>query len=672
MAITGIDTIDGKQIIAAGASSAVKAAQDGNGNNIASTYQTTADMSNYATTADITGKQDALTFNYNESDLITGINSSGIATGGGSTYSAGTGIDITDDVISVNSEYVPYLTITNNANTSEVTYGDLEALCNGTKMFNLRYGNLIYYVARATRVASHCELIFSTPNTNTEYENYNEDLVYTKIKYSITIYFFPDDVTDSTVAYINGNNIKRVWLNIQPNWNETNTLSETYIQNKPSIPTVQLNEDNEVSAINNYPLAGGGSLPASADEACQVVTANSADWNEVSAKADSDALQNYVPRSGLTDDNLSAQLDYYGLHLSSKYNNNASSYANYGTFGIITYIRSADITNYAAELDLAQTGLYMYQSSAYGSGGSGRASLNHNYLNLESVNGKAYISVNDYDLLNIYQSGNNQSPSFISFNRGNGLSYSAQNGYIGQFYTQISSDMNVPRYNPVWIVKNGSGDGFSIGASEAKGFDKDGNTIWSTKMSKAAQLINGSNDPKPAILLTPMPASPANSAQWTAAPYVSADYNSLSISYGPTASVPSIKIMPDDITTQILTSNSARARFGLNVGGVKFETSAGTWTLTGSVQKREFEGDSAVSSISAIAGSALTCELPADLVYTATLSATSALLNDDIQTVSAAIPVLSSLNTEGITDIQLVNELPVDPVSTVLYLIPEA
>lgn len=38
MAITGIDTIDGKQIIAAGASSAVKAAQDGDGNIITATY----------------------------------------------------------------------------------------------------------------------------------------------------------------------------------------------------------------------------------------------------------------------------------------------------------------------------------------------------------------------------------------------------------------------------------------------------------------------------------------------------------------------------------------------------------------------------------------------------------------------------------------------------------
>ena len=384
--------------------------------------------------------------------------------------------------------------------------------------------------------------------------------------------------------------------------------------------------DNKITGYNGTAFAGqgggvsgdftlveGNGIQLTDDPIAQTTTISvSGDYatqedieSATSGKANTTALLNYVPRSGLTDDNLSARLDYYGLHLSSKYNNNASSYANYGTFGINTYVRSADIINYAAQLELVQTGLYMYQSSAYGSGGSGRASLNHNYLNLESVNGKAYISVNDYYLLNIYQSGNNQSPSFISFDRGNGLSYSAENDYIGQFYTQISSDMNVPRYNPVWIVKNGSGDGFSIGASEAKGFDKDGNTIWSTKMSKATQLINGSNDLKPAILLTPMPTTTAYTAQWTAAPYVSADYQSLTISYGPTASVPNIKIMPDDITTQTLTGNSARASFGLQVAGVRFDTTVGTWSLTGSVQKREIECDTATSAITAIAGSAI-------------------------------------------------------------------
>lgn len=94
MAITGIDTLDGKQIIAAGASSAVKAAQDGNGNIITATYQTTAGMSNYqttwgmtgyATTASVTGKQDALTFSYTDGQISL-INGSAIYSQGGGAF----------------------------------------------------------------------------------------------------------------------------------------------------------------------------------------------------------------------------------------------------------------------------------------------------------------------------------------------------------------------------------------------------------------------------------------------------------------------------------------------------------------------------------------------------------------------------------------------------------
>jgi hypothetical protein len=91
MAITGISSYDGKQIIAAGAQSATKAYQDSNGDVITSKYQTTANMSNYQTTAgmsdyatvaSVTGKQDALTFGYTDSQ-ISQINGSAIYSQGG-------------------------------------------------------------------------------------------------------------------------------------------------------------------------------------------------------------------------------------------------------------------------------------------------------------------------------------------------------------------------------------------------------------------------------------------------------------------------------------------------------------------------------------------------------------------------------------------------------------
>lgn len=53
---------------------------------------------------------------------------------------------------------------------------------------------------------------------------------------------------------------------VQSNWNETNSSSKAYIQNKPSIPTVQLNGDNQVTAINNHEIAGTGGSTYTAGE----------------------------------------------------------------------------------------------------------------------------------------------------------------------------------------------------------------------------------------------------------------------------------------------------------------------------------------------------------------------------------------------------------------------
>ncbi len=91
MAITGISSYDGKQIIAVGAQSATMAYQDSIGGVITSkyqtkvgmsNYQTTAGMSDYATTASITGKQDTLTFGYTDNQ-ISQINGSAIYSQGG-------------------------------------------------------------------------------------------------------------------------------------------------------------------------------------------------------------------------------------------------------------------------------------------------------------------------------------------------------------------------------------------------------------------------------------------------------------------------------------------------------------------------------------------------------------------------------------------------------------
>lgn len=81
------------------------------------TLVTTENLNSYATktyletyvASQVSGKQDKLTFTYDANDDIIGINGSGIGgTGGGeSSYTAGTGIDITNDVISIDQAVVP-------------------------------------------------------------------------------------------------------------------------------------------------------------------------------------------------------------------------------------------------------------------------------------------------------------------------------------------------------------------------------------------------------------------------------------------------------------------------------------------------------------------------------------------------------------------------------------
>jgi hypothetical protein len=146
MAITGISSYDGKQIIAAGAQSATKAYQDSNGGVITSKYQTTADMSNYqtiagmsnyATTASVTGKQDALTFGYID-DQISQINGSGIySQGGGGGVVTATGGDGT------------YVQTINGKNISATNAG---SALSATNAYNLT--NTAIKVASATSAST--------------------------------------------------------------------------------------------------------------------------------------------------------------------------------------------------------------------------------------------------------------------------------------------------------------------------------------------------------------------------------------------------------------------------------------------------------------------------------------------------------------------------------------
>ena len=202
----------------------------------------------------------------NDNNQVTAIDGHALAGTGGTTYTAGQYISIdSNDVISVtgitpgSDSYVKV--ITDSSSTSQVTYGDLRALCEGHTEFDLFYDatvynrRYIYRCSRAARVGSHFEVCFTTVPISSEYEQSDYD----NGKYSntvIDIYFWfwkvdSDGPSDDTIAYVGSDNVPGVinhnfsWRGIQVDWNETNSAAQTYIKNKPDLS--QYATDIEVS-----------------------------------------------------------------------------------------------------------------------------------------------------------------------------------------------------------------------------------------------------------------------------------------------------------------------------------------------------------------------------------------------------------------------------------------
>ena len=187
---------------------------------------------------------------------------------------------------------------------------------------------------------------------------------------------------------------------------------------------------------------------------------------------------------------------------------------------------------------------------------------------------------------------------------------STNTGFGTAKLTTAGGNQIVQVFSPKFEARNISGAGFSIEASGAKGYDHNGNVTWDTTVVPPANNLIGYTDTKAStgglngnIVLTVF--GKTTPGPLSAAPYTIINADGLTSTYGPTANVPSIQIKPDNIIIQTVTGNSAKAHFGLQALGVKWETSAGTWSLTGSVQKREIECDTATSAITAIAGSAI-------------------------------------------------------------------
>ena len=200
---------------------------------------------------------------------------------------------------------------------------------------------------------------------------------------------------------------------------------------------------------------------------------------------------------------------------------------------------------------------------------------------------------------------------------GGGFTFSSVNTGIGTAtLTTAAPNATVQTYSPKFEARMSAGAGFSIEGSGARGYDASGNVTWDTSNPPApTQLIAGYDSPKPSILLSQyMPKSV--SAQFSNAPMLSADGNGIYIGI----SGQNIKSQMQGLTAR---NGTIRSEMSDNSGKVTaysyltgwdagvYRSSAfgsansGTWSLTGSVQKREIECDSATSAITAIAGSAI-------------------------------------------------------------------
>ena len=198
-----------------------------------------------------------------------------------------------------------------------------------------------------------------------------------------------------------------------------------------------------------------------------------------------------------------------------------------------------------------------------------------------------------------------------------GFIFSSVNTGLGTAkLTTANRNSIVTIFSPKFEAKNISGAGFSIEGSGAKGYDQNGNVTWDT--TKPAKLIGWSNyqgtaiDPRASgingnIIATVYPDQIPTSMAISAAPY------SYMNGYGIYACNPDGTKLSVDVNSRsislIYPGMSATA--AMNPGDIQYNkyntaTSAtDIWSLTGSVQKREIECDTATSAITAIAGSAL-------------------------------------------------------------------
>ena len=167
------------------------------------------DLSGYATesyvASAVSGKQDALTFGYDSSDKINAINGSAIAGGGGGgSYTAGEFIDITNDVISVNSGDVSNLIPGSGILITQSSAGTTVSIDPEEMPKNTHYETVLWEGENGELISAHNYSVnlsddplsynrigvYGRPNENAGCQNYIEfDPSYSAICKTVTPYY---------------------------------------------------------------------------------------------------------------------------------------------------------------------------------------------------------------------------------------------------------------------------------------------------------------------------------------------------------------------------------------------------------------------------------------------------------------------------------------------------
>lgn len=599
------------------------------------------DTSDLATKAEL---QDGLelvtglipTIQLNESNLVTSINNYPIYSegGAGTTYTAGDGIDITNNIISVDNTVALKTDIPDE---EEVEFEEI----------NLSDYALASAIPDVTNYATHAEvnnvsgaivnLIPELPEDLNLVAGQNigitisgNDIVISASGSDMSDYVTEEELIEAVTAVTAAIPAAQV----QSDWNETNVSSPAYIQNKPTIPSIEgLATVAQVSAVSGYLQSEIDNIPAQVQS----------DWTE-DDNTDPAYIQNKPDQVRLVAGQNITIVD---------------------DTDIVTISASVpSVSGYATKEEL-QDGLELVTGLIPDTSDMATQTWvgNQGYVTEPQVTALIpdseevefeEINLSDYALASavptIQLNGNDEVISINNYpihSEGGGTEYTAGD-HIGIVNDEISVTgiTELVAGNAITITTSGvSAIISSTGEAQVQ-------SDWNVTDSSSKAYIKN----KPTI-----PAAQVQS-NWNETNTSSKAYIQNKPTIHNYTGASGVAINNDTITLDNPIGLVAGDNITIEVSGVSAIISAqgggggGTTYTAGQYISIDSNDVIAVTGLDPLPDSEEVDFEEIDLSDYA---------------LASAIPSLNSLNTAGITDIQLVNELPASPVSSVLYLIPE-